>query len=128
MSKRSLVIAFPFDSTDVALDRASMLLWCFRMRTEGLKTRGRSVPGKEETMALEKELETYRRKLPELTADEGKFALIRGEDLVGVFGTYEDALKEGYSRFKLEPFLVQQIQSVETIHLVTRLVECECLT
>lgn len=79
-------------------------------------------------MALEKELETYKRKLPDLAADEGKFALIHGDDLVGVFGTYEDALKEGYNRFKLEPFMVQQIQSIETIHLVTRLIECECLT
>ncbi|MGH9783521.1 MAG: hypothetical protein ACRD88_04985, partial [Terriglobia bacterium] len=62
-------------------------------------------------MALEKELETYKRKLPELSNDEGKFALIHGDDLVNVYGTYEDALKEGYAKFKLSPFLVKQIHT-----------------
>ena len=74
-------------------------------------------------MALEKELETYKRKLPELETDEGKFALVHGDDIVGVFGTYEDALAEGYKLFRFEPFLVQQIHAVQQIHLVTRLVE-----
>ena len=74
-------------------------------------------------MALEKELETYRRKLPELLADAGKFALIQGDELVGVFGTYEDALREGYQKFKLEQFLVQQIQAVQQVHLITRFLE-----
>ena len=35
-------------------------------------------------MALEKELETYRRKLQELLADEGKFVLIQGDEVAGV--------------------------------------------
>ncbi len=71
-------------------------------------------------MALEKELETYARKLPELKEHEGKFALVHG-DVVDVFASYEDAIKEGYGRFGLEPFLVKQIQSVEQVQLVTRL-------
>ena len=74
-------------------------------------------------MALEKELETYKRKLPELIVDAGKFALIHGDEVIGVFGTYEDALREGYQSFKLEPFLVQQIQAVQQVHLITRLLE-----
>ena len=77
-------------------------------------------------MALEKELETYKRKLPELKADEGKFALIRGDELVGVFGTYEDALTEGYKLFELEPFLVQKIQAIEQVQFITRLLDTSC--
>ena len=73
-------------------------------------------------MALEKELATYKAKLSELKGNEGKFALIHGDDLVGVFTSYEDAIKEGYGRFKLEPFLVKQIQSIEQVQFVTRLV------
>ena len=63
-------------------------------------------------MALETELATYRRKLPELHDQQGKFALIHGQDLVGVFGAYEDALAEGYKEFGLEPFLVQRIEVI----------------
>ena len=47
-------------------------------------------------MPLEKELETYRKKLPELKAQEGKFVLIHGEEIVDFFSTYEDAIKSGY--------------------------------
>jgi hypothetical protein len=80
-------------------------------------------------MALETELETYRAKLPELLAgnNEGKFVLIRGAIVVDVYGTYEDAIKEGYSRFKLEPFLVKQIQITEQLQFISRLVPCHIL-
>lgn len=72
-------------------------------------------------MALEKELETYRSKLAELLQHEGKFVLIHGEDIVDYFSSYEDAIKDGYRRFSLTPFLVKQIQAVEQIRFVTRL-------
>lgn len=72
-------------------------------------------------MALEKELQTYEAKLPELKEHEGKFALIHGEDLVDVFGTYEDALKQGYAKFALGPFLVKQIHATEQVQFISRL-------
>ena len=75
-------------------------------------------------MALEKELQTYKAKLPELVANEGKFVLIQGEEVVDVYGTYEDAIKAGYDKFKLGPFLVKQIQSVEQIQFISRFVPC----
>jgi hypothetical protein len=80
-------------------------------------------------MALERELQTYQSKLAELiTSDgEGKFALIHGDDVVDVLGTYEDAIKEGYAKFKLEPFLVKQIQSMEHVQFISRLVPCHTL-
>ena len=73
-------------------------------------------------MALEKELATYKAKLPELKGSEGKFVLIHGSDLVDTFSSYDDAIKEGYSRFKLDPFLVKQIQAVENVQFISRLV------
>jgi hypothetical protein len=77
-------------------------------------------------MALEKELETYKSKLPELKGSEGKFVLIHGADVAGTFSSYEDAIKEGYALFKLEPFLVKQIQAIEQVQFVTRLVAPSC--
>jgi hypothetical protein len=71
-------------------------------------------------MALEKELATYRAKLEELKAHEGKFVLIKGNDVIDFFETYEDAIKGGYQRFNLEPFFVKRIQSVEQVQFVTR--------
>jgi hypothetical protein len=76
-------------------------------------------------MALEKELETYKSKLPELLADEGKFVLIKGENVHGTYASYEDALKEGYKTFGLQPFLVKQIQTTEQVQLITRLAGLE---
>jgi hypothetical protein len=71
-------------------------------------------------MALQKELETYKKKLPELKAHEGKFVLIHGDDIVDFFSTYEDAIKSGYQQFKSEPFLVKEIHAVEPVFFVSR--------
>jgi hypothetical protein len=75
-------------------------------------------------MALEKELETFRSKLSELNAaHEGKFALIHGEDVIDVFSSYDDAIKSGYSKFGLEPFLVKRIHAVEQVQFISRFVD-----
>lgn len=71
-------------------------------------------------MVLEKELETYKKNLPELKAHEGKFVLIQGENIVDFFSSYDDALKEGYKRFSLTPFLVKQVSAVEPVFYVSR--------
>jgi len=78
-------------------------------------------------MALEKELTVYKQKLPELKGQEGKFALIHGDDFIDTFGSYEDAMKEGYSKFGVnDPFLVKQIQAIEQVQFISRFVEpCE---
>ena len=70
--------------------------------------------------ALEKELATYNRLLPELLAKQGKFVLIKGDDQAGIFDTYQDALAAGYAQFKLEPFLVKQIAPAERVSYFTR--------
>lgn len=71
-------------------------------------------------MALEKELETYNAHRDELLQHEGKFVVIQGNHVAGIWQTYEDALKAGYNEFKLESFMVKQILAVEPIHYVTR--------
>jgi hypothetical protein len=74
-------------------------------------------------MQLERELATYREKLPELVQHEGKYVLIQGDRVADIYGTYQDALRQGYRQFGLDPFLVKQIMSTERIHFVTRAIE-----
>ena len=74
-------------------------------------------------MALEKEMETYNAKLPELKENEGKFVLIKGDEVAGIYTSYEDAMKDGYKQFKLTPFLVKQIQSIEQVQFISRFVD-----
>lgn len=73
-------------------------------------------------MALEQEIATYKAKLPELKAQEGKFVLIQGDRVVDVYVAYEDAIKAGYDKFGLEPFLVKQIHATEQALFISRLV------
>ncbi|HVT61503.1 MAG TPA: hypothetical protein VHR45_24285 [Thermoanaerobaculia bacterium] len=75
-------------------------------------------------MALEKELETFNRKLLELKAEhEGKFALVHQDDVVDVFSSYDDAVKAGYAKFGLNPFLVKQVHAVEQAQFISRFVD-----
>ena len=71
-------------------------------------------------MALEKEIATYQRKLEDLLPHEGKFVLIHGDDVAGVWDTYEDALQAGYQKYELDPFMVKRIEWAETIQNFTR--------
>ncbi len=71
-------------------------------------------------MALETELATYQAHLPELLVNSGKFVLIHGNQVEDIFSSYNDALKAGYQRFQLEPFLVKQVAAVEQVLCVTR--------
>ncbi len=59
---------------------------------------------------LEKEIKFFNAHNSEWQKSErGKFALIKGDELVGFYNTYEDALAEGARRFKLESFLVRLV-------------------
>jgi hypothetical protein len=71
-------------------------------------------------MPLEKEQATYDRELSALLSQEGKYVLIHGDAVVGVYDTYNDALKIGYEQFGLQPFLVKRIQAVEQVHSFSR--------
>ena len=71
-------------------------------------------------MALEKELETFKRQLPNLLANEGKYVVISGDDVIGTFTAYEDALTCGYEKCGLRPFLVKKIQTIEQVQYFSR--------
>jgi len=73
-------------------------------------------------MALEKEWDTYRNALPNLSQQEGKYVLVHGSQIVDFFTSYEDALKAGYDKFGVDPFLVKQIEMVERVHFISRFV------
>ncbi len=69
---------------------------------------------------LDLELKTYAETLPSLLAHIGKQVVIKGTDVIGMYDTYEDALKTGYERFKMEPFLVKKIAPAEQVTYFTR--------
>ncbi len=61
---------------------------------------------------LERELATLERnKAWLLQKHEGKFALVKGDVVVGTFDTFEKANEAGLAQFGTDPFLVKQIGS-----------------
>lgn len=67
-------------------------------------------------MALEQEIETFRRALPALLADptmRGKFALVHGDTVAAVLTSQDAALEAGYEKFGLSPFLVKEVTDSE---------------
>ena len=79
-------------------------------------------------MALEKEIETFNRELPNLLGEQGKFVVIHESQVIGVFVSYEDALKMGYEKCGLKPFLVKKIQAVEQVQYFSRDLQFSCRT
>lgn len=74
-------------------------------------------------MALEKELETFQRELPNLLANPDyheKYALVFGDKVEGVWPTREEALAAGYDLFNVKPFLVKLITEHEKPRYVSR--------
>jgi hypothetical protein len=67
-----------------------------------------------EDFPLRRELEVYESHRAELLSRApGKYALIHGDELAGVFDTEADGINEGYRRFGYVPFLVHRIQAVD---------------
>jgi hypothetical protein len=67
------------------------------------------------------EREVYRREVGRLIAEghEGKWLLIKGEEIIGLFDTEDQALDIRAQRFFRQPVLVQQILSREPVLLIT---------
>jgi hypothetical protein len=86
----------------------------------GLTSNLPSSSSKGPAMALERELAVYNEHLIDLLVNEGKYILIRHEEISGPFETYDDALEAGYAKYGLVPFLVKQIQRVEPIYYFSR--------
>ena len=83
-------------------------------------TMRRDEDGKEIAMALETEIKTYESRLDELLAYEGKYVVINGQDVIGTFDSYADALQAAYSKFPTGEFLVKRIQAVEQVQFIAR--------
>jgi len=66
-------------------------------------------------MALDREMATFQANLPALLEkDAGRYVLIHGHQIAGVWHTKAAALEEGYRHFILEPFLVPHTVPAET--------------
>jgi len=64
---------------------------------------------------LRNELNTYDKQKNDLIGkSKGKFVLIKDNQIIDVFETKNDAIRQGYERLGNVPFLVKQILEVET--------------
>lgn len=79
-----------------------------------------SHPAADPAAALKQELATYERLLPTLLKEQGSYATITGDRLIGTFRSYEDALRAGYGACGIRPFLVKQIEENESVLFFTR--------
>ena len=67
-------------------------------------------------MALETEVEFYNSCKKEwLRYYEGKFALIKGKELIGTYTTWQEAFNDGVQRLGNVPFLIRQVQEKDEI-------------
>jgi hypothetical protein len=72
---------------------------------------------------LELELRTYHRERGRLESEHrGKFVLIRGDEIVGVFDDFHTASEQAARRFKRESYLVQRI-AAELMHVPSALLD-----
>ncbi len=75
-------------------------------------------------MALEHEVQVFRDHLIDLLGvndiNEGKYTVIKGDDIRGPFEIYESALEAGYNRHGLTSFLVKKIERNETVMYFSR--------
>ena len=67
-------------------------------------------------MALDQENSTFEKLRVQLLAEHcGKFALVSGEEIQGIYDTYEAALTAGYLRNGVgKPFMVRKIESTDS--------------
>jgi hypothetical protein len=67
---------------------------------------------------LQAEWETFRRELPRLLAEghEGRHVLIKRDQIVGLWDTFEEAYAEGLRRFPGEPMAVQFVSEWQPLH------------
>jgi hypothetical protein len=65
---------------------------------------------------LMEELLTYRDHLKELLHHKGKYVLIKGREVIGIYADEREAICEAATRFGGEPVLIKQIAVKELIH------------
>jgi hypothetical protein len=72
-------------------------------------------PASPKTAGLAREWETYRQELSTMLAQglEGQFVLLKGDQIIGYFDSWEAASTAGLRLFLLQPFLVRPISRRE---------------
>jgi hypothetical protein len=75
------------------------------------------LPAAQPDSQLSREWEFYRREVGRLLAEgeEGRFLLIKGEKIVGIWDTQEEAEAVAFYQYPLEPCLIHQIQRRERL-------------
>jgi hypothetical protein len=75
------------------------------------------LPAAEPGSALAEEWNFYRREVGRLLAEgnEGRYIVIKGQQIIGIWDREEDALTTAYKKFLLQPFLLQRIQERERL-------------
>jgi hypothetical protein len=67
--------------------------------------------------SLKREQAVYEANLPGWLSDhEGEYVLIKGSTVDGFYGSPDDALTAGYSRFGIGPLFVKQILPTEPVY------------
>ncbi len=61
---------------------------------------------------LYREVQTFRRELPRLLIEgyQGKWALIKGDEVIALYDTFDEGYRAGWKRYLLEPFAVQPVR------------------
>ena len=66
--------------------------------------------------ALDGDFATYQAHLADMTKDhEGQYVLIREGNIIGFFPDRSKAVREGYRRFGIVPFLVKEVTVIERV-------------
>jgi hypothetical protein len=84
------------------------------------------LPAAEPSSRIAEEWETYRREIGRLLVEghEGRFVVIKGGQVVGLFDACDEARTFGARRFLLEPYLIQQVRRLEPLHHHARYRPC----
>jgi hypothetical protein len=84
------------------------------------------LPPAEPGSQIAEEWDTYRREVGRLLAEdnEGRFVLIKGGQIIGLFDECDEAEVVGARLFLLGPYLIQQIRRLEPLYLHTRYMPC----
>ena len=69
-------------------------------------------------MVLDREIQTYEERKEELLAQEGKYVVIHGEEIGGIYNSFKEALAAGYEKFGLKTILVQPIEREPKVYWI----------
>lgn len=96
----------------IALVSTTNWNFCYNEHIRYLNFRGQVI---NMSNLLEQELHTYETNRETLLGSaEGKFVLIFKDEILGVFDTEFDAIRQGYKQLGNVPFLVKQVVQIES--------------